>query len=131
MTNHLALFDERPSTPDADPREHAARLPARDARPRAGRCAARDPGSALVVMCAVLVSLAPLAAIEAMLAGLLVGSARDPELVWSAMPLTFLPCVAGAVALRSGAGGLRWWWVLPSVILGALGLTLLSRTFFG
>lgn len=131
VTHHLALIDQAPSTPDADLREQAARTPARDASSRADRRTAQDPGSALVVMCAVLVSLAPLAAIEAVLAGMLVGSARDPELVWSAMPLTFLPCVAGAVALRSGARGLRWWWVLPAVSLGAFGLAQLTRAFFG
>lgn len=82
-------------------------------------------------MCAVLVSLAPLAAIEAMLAGVLVGAARAPELVWSAVLLIFLPCIAGAISLRSGARGLRWWWVLPAVGLGALGLAHLTRAFFG
>ena len=131
VAHHLALIDRLPSRPDADPREQEARTPARDASTRADRRTPQDPGSALVVMCAVLVSLAPLAAIEAVLAGLLVGSARAPELVWSAALLTFPPCVAGALALRSGARGLRWWWVLPAAILGLLGLAQLTRAFFG
>lgn len=131
VAHHLALIDRPPSRPDADPREQEARTPARDASSRTDHRTAQDPGSALVVMCAVLVSLAPLAAIEAVLAGLFVGSGRDPELVWSAVLPTFLPCVAGAVALRSGARGLRWWWVLPAVGLGALGLAQLTRVFFG
>lgn len=135
MTRHLALLDQPLSPPDAGTSGQAARTPARDASSRASRRTAQDPGSALVVMCAVLVSLAPLAAVEAMLAGmlagLLVGSARAPELLWSAVPLIFLPCIAGAISLRSGARGLRWWWVLPAASLGLLGLAQLTRAFFG
>lgn len=131
MTHHFALLEQPHSTPDAVPREQAARTPARDARSRAGRRTGQDPGSALVVMCAVLMSLAPLAAIEAMLAGPLVGAARAPELVWSAVLLIFLPCTAGAFSLCSGARRLRWWWVLPAVGFGALGLAQLTRVFFG